>query len=57
MLISKQVVVFCFLIWNMLDQAIKNYPKDINKNGSFSQKFEINKNYEKLWYVSYIETV
>ena len=29
LLISKQVVVRYFLIWNMLEELIKNYPKDV----------------------------
>ena len=29
LLISKQVVVRYFLIWNMLDELMRNYPKDV----------------------------
>ena len=29
LLISQQVVVRYFLIWNMLDELIRNYPKDV----------------------------
>ena len=49
LLISTQVVVrYFFLTRTMLNELIRNYPKDSYWDGSLSQKIEITKNNQKL---------
>ena len=56
LLIINQVAVRYILMRNMLNEPIRNYPKDVYQNRSLLKNFEITKNNKKLYYVCYIET-
>ena len=45
---NTQVVIRYVLGLNRLDEAIKNYPKNVHQNRYLSQNFEIAKNNETL---------